>query len=278
MPAGAPWAWAYRWKASGDIARHQQRRRFHMRDLQNEVRWGRFIAVGVLLSCGLAACTPAAPPSAPEKGGAGGSGRAGLPGGGSPDSGAPPSAGSADRATVNPMDAEAGEVAARPDAGTDVPYSPIPGYAVCVLCHGPEGAGTDKGPEIQHPVLDYSTWVVRNGRMHPTFKEPMPKFTIDQVPDAQLEGIFRFLGMLQKPTSGAGLYKDYCLNCHGADARGGVTMRDISAEPLATFIADSRSGHHAGEFSNRREYMPKWTAAELSDAELRLIFDYVDGL
>jgi hypothetical protein len=31
-------------------------------------------------------------------------------------------------------------------------------------------------------------------------------------------------------------------------------------------------------FSNRREFMPSWTAAQLSDAEIRLIFMYVDSL
>jgi mono/diheme cytochrome c family protein len=134
------------------------------------------------------------------------------------------------------------------------------------------------GPEIQHPVVDFSTWVVRNGRVHPDYKLPMLKYTPDMVSDMQLQGIFSFLAARPKPTTGAGLYKDYCENCHGADAKGGVTMRNISAEPVAAFIADSRSGKHPGEFSNRREYMPKWTATELSDAEIRLIFMYVDGL
>ena len=178
------------------------------------------------------------------------------------------------------MDAGSPSGDARPstDVVGDLPFSPIAGFAQCVVCHGPEGAGTPLGPEIQHPVLDFSTWVVRNGRTHPGFMEPMPKFTTVQLTDAQLQGIFMFLAGLPKPTTGQGLYKDYCLNCHGADAKGGVTMRDISAEPVNTFIQDSRSGHHPGEFSNRREYMPKWTAAELSDAELRLIFQYVDTL
>ena len=52
----------------------------------------------------------------------------------------------------------------------------------------------------------------------------------------------------------------------------------LSSEPVNVFIADSRGGHHPGEFENRREYMPKWTPAELSDAELRLIFAYIDSL
>ena len=106
----------------------------------------------------------------------------------------------------------------------------------------------------------------------------MMKYTPEMLSDAQLQGIFAFLAARPKPTTGAGLYKDYCENCHGADALGGITMRPIAAEPVNVFIMDSRAGHHPGEFANRREYMPKWTAAELSDAELRSIFMYVDGL
>ena len=71
------------------------------------------------------------------------------------------------------------------DAAGDLPTSPIPGYAICVPCHGPEGAGVPTmGPEIQHPVVDFSTWVVRNGRMHPGFKLPMMKYTPEMLSDA----------------------------------------------------------------------------------------------
>ncbi len=162
------------------------------------------------------------------------------------------------------------------DAGP--PPSAVPGYAVCGVCHGAEGAGSDKGPEIQHPVIDFSTWVIRNGRMHPGFMLPMPKYAPDQLTDAQLQGIFTYLAKFPKPTTGAALYKDYCQNCHGADGKGGVTMRTLAGKPVTKFLTDVRAGHHPGEFANRREYMPKWTAAELSDAEVRLIFMHVAGL
>ena len=165
------------------------------------------------------------------------------------------------------------------EAASEVASHPVPGYALCVPCHGSEGAGVPMmGPEIQHPVVDFSTWVVRNGRTHPDYKMPMLKYPPEVLSDAQLQGIFTFLGARPKPTTGEGLYKDYCENCHGANAQGGVTMRPIANEPVNAFIMDTRAGHHPGEFSNRREYMPKWTAAELSDAEIRLIFMYVDGL
>ena len=162
--------------------------------------------------------------------------------------------------------------------GLEVGMSTIPGYALCVLCHGANGEGTDKGPEIQHPVVDFATWVVRNGRVHPMYKEPMIKFPEELVSNAQLMGIWTFLQNQPKPTTGMGLYKDYCESCHGADAKGGVTMRPIDTLTVNAFIMDTRAGHHPGEFANRREYMPKWTAAELSDAEIRSIFMYVQGL
>lgn len=246
-------------------------------------------------SCWLAACTaeaPASSESAPTAGGRGGSGGGGgarpgmtgmagaMAGGGGGTGGSGGTAGSSTREDASaPGSRDGGLPASRDGAASDAPSSPISGFALCVVCHGPEGEGLpDKGPEIQHPVIDFSTWVVRNGRVHPAYKEPMMKYTVDQVSDAQLQGIFTFLASPPKPTTGKGLYDDYCANCHGADGKGGVTMRDISSEPVNVFITDSRGGHHPGEFENRREYMPKWTPAELSDAELRLIFAYIDSL
>jgi mono/diheme cytochrome c family protein len=158
------------------------------------------------------------------------------------------------------------------------PTSAIPGYAVCSVCHGPEGAGTIMGPDIQHPVVDFATWMVRNGRMHPSFMLPMPKYLPAQLPDVELQGILSYMAARPKPTSGADLYKDYCQNCHGADGKGGATMRTLAAKPMSEYLTKVRGGHNPGEFANRREYMPKWTPAELSDAEIRLIFTHVSGL
>ena len=166
------------------------------------------------------------------------------------------------------------------NAGTSAGGSAgLAAFAVCMPCHGSDGTGVaGKGPDIQHPVVDYSTWVIRNGRVHPDFPEAMPKFTTDLLSDADLQSILTFLASFPKPTTGAGLFRDYCANCHGADAMGGVTMRPIATEPMSAFPMNVRSGHHPGEFSNRRDFMPKWTAAQLSDAEIQLIFTYVNGL
>lgn len=197
--------------------------------------------------------------------GAGNAGRGGASGGGSAGRGGGSGAGSAGRGgnAGTSSGGSAGQTA----------------FVVCVPCHGSDGTGVaDKGPDIQHPVVDFSTWVIRNGRMHPDYLEAMPQFTTALLSDANLQIILTFLAAFPKPTTGAGLYRDYCANCHGADAMGGVTMRPIATEPMTAFTTNVRSGHHPGEFSNRRDFMPSWTAAQLSDADIRLIFMYVDSL
>lgn len=214
-----------------------------------------------------------------KAGGTGGKTGGGATGGRSGGNGGPTGGNSGTQADASVSAPAKGDAAAAvTDLAPDLPYSPIPGFAICVVCHGPEGAGTVNGPEIQHPVIDFSTWVIRNGRMHPMYKELMPKFVSAVLPDDQLQGIFAFLAKPPKPTTGEGLYKDYCQNCHGADAKGGVTMRPIDAQPMTSYTSHCRAGTHLGDFGNRREYMPKWTATELTDAELRLIFMYVSGL
>lgn len=240
-------------------------------------------AVGSLVAC--TSEPPRRSASAGENGGQageGGSGGSGGSGAGKRDDAGGGGSPAADAASGGGSDAAAAPsdtATAIADASSDIITHAIPGFALCVVCHGAMGEGlADKGPEIQHPVIDFSTWVVRNGRQHPTIKDPMPKFTDAMLSEAQLQGIFAFLAGLPKPTTGKALYEDYCQNCHGADAKGGITMRPIDAEPVATFIADTRAGHHPGEFANRREFMPKWSAAELTDAQIRLIFMYVSGL
>jgi mono/diheme cytochrome c family protein len=211
----------------------------------------------------------------PGSGGAGGSGSGGLVGtGGSAGRG-----GTGGRVGTGGSSSNA-DAGASDGGGMGGGSGTLPaGYAVCAPCHGNEGAGVSgHGPDIQHPVVDFSTWVIRNGRTHPNFPEPMAKFTTDMLPDAQLQGILSYLAARPKPTTGAGLFIDFCANCHGADAKGGVTMRPIDTEPMSAFLMNVRNGHHAGEFSARRDFMPKWTAAQLSDADVRLIATHVGGL
>lgn len=149
--------------------------------------------------------------------------------------------------------------------------------ANCMACHGEQGVGGPLAPEIVHPVRDYSTWVVRNGRAQTTFPMPMAKWGADKLSDAQLMLVYDYLDQPPQPTSGAALYADYCANCHGADGKGGPTMRNVTNE-VAKVLTQTRSGKNVGKFEMRRDYMPAFPTTDISDAELMLIRDYVDSL
>lgn len=146
--------------------------------------------------------------------------------------------------------------------------------ANCRVCHGEQGVGGPLAPEIVHPVRDYSTWVVRNGRAQTSFPMPMDKFDASKLSDAQLMLMFDYLDLPPQPTTGKALFDDYCANCHGADGKGGPTMRPLAneAKEVLTIV---RSGHNVGKFAMRRDYMPAFPASDISDAELQLIRDYV---
>lgn len=148
--------------------------------------------------------------------------------------------------------------------------------ASCKVCHGEQGVGTVLAPETQHPVRDYSTWVVRNGRAQTTFPKPMEKWGPDKLSDAQLTLIWNYLDQPPQPKTGKDLYNDYCANCHGADGKGGPTMRNIVNE-VQNVLKMVRSGKNVGNYAMRHDSMPAFNTMRISDAELTLIHDYVDS-
>lgn len=153
----------------------------------------------------------------------------------------------------------------------------------CSPCHGTRGEGKAMlGPEIQHPVRDFATWVVRNGRMgHPDFKSSvMAGYTEAALPKATLDGIFDWLSTpaLPKPTTGEALFKDFCANCHGADGSGGASGEGITNAPKSEIQEKVREGNGGTQYSKRTGYMPKWSTTELTDAELGLIYDHLQTL
>lgn len=159
--------------------------------------------------------------------------------------------------------------------------APVDGAAIynaqCKVCHEDQGIGGKLGPELQHPVRDYATWVVRNGLPGAAFPKPMEKIGADALSDAELNMVWDYLDKPPQPTTGQALYLDYCGNCHGADGKGGPTTRNILME-LDNLRDKVTNGAHAGDFGNRKEYMPKLKGAKLTDAEIDLIYAYVDSL
>lgn len=248
-------------------------------------------ATSVLLAS--AGCSDDAQPGGPggnvggsAGAGLGGAGVAGLASGGA-------SAGSSTGGTVS----QAGSVGAGSSAGGSAGaggggggagggaggmFSDDPGTRAfqmhCLMCHGEQGVGIVLGPEIQHPVRDFSTWVVRNGLPGVGYLKPMEAIPPAMLSDADLNLIFDYLDKPPQPTTAEGLYKDYCGNCHGADGKGGPTTRDITGDAVDPIEEVVRQGTHLGMYEERNEYMPAYPTTRISDAELQLISDYVDTL
>jgi mono/diheme cytochrome c family protein len=149
--------------------------------------------------------------------------------------------------------------------------------ANCVMCHGEQGIGTLLAPGIQHPMREYFTWVVRNGRAMTTYMKPMEKWGTDKISDADLMLIWDYLDKPPQPTTGQALFIDYCSNCHGKDAKSGPAMHNLANE-VAKINDMVRMGAHPGEYEMRKEFMPVFSTERLPDADLKLIHDYIDSL
>lgn len=151
---------------------------------------------------------------------------------------------------------------------------------LCSTCHGTTGEGTALGPELQHPVAAFSTWVVRNGRDSDSYPGPMIAYPETMVTEQQLEEIWTWLGGLPQPTTGEALYLDYCANCHGANARGGRVAKNIQEKgtELGDLTEKVREGEGGTNYGAAALYMPHWSTSQISDDELTLIAEHLTTL
>jgi len=149
---------------------------------------------------------------------------------------------------------------------------------VCASCHGAEGEGTQRGPEIRNPVAAFATWVIQNGRVgRPWYTDSMPRYTTAMLTSVQMAEIIGWLRSAPHPTSGKALYERFCANCHGDNGRGGPTGKKITDE-IDEVSSIVRKGHGGTNYGKRGDYMPRWSSAELTSAELSAIVDYVSNL
>lgn len=164
-------------------------------------------------------------------------------------------------------------------AGGAEPDGPLDGatlYGInCARCHGAAGVGTDIAPEIQHPPADYFAWVVRHG-LEGAFDPPMSPFDEVSLDDRKLQAIFEYLTQLPQPTTEAGLYADYCANCHGADARGGVAHKTIAGKD--EFLEVLRQGKGGTDYAARTRYMPNFGSSVLDGEVVSELEHYVGAL
>lgn len=145
----------------------------------------------------------------------------------------------------------------------------------CAGCHGAEGEGGDRGPQIRHPVRPYATWIVRNGREGRGYPDEMPDFDEDQVDDTALEEILDRLSSGPKPADGQGLYVMFCGNCHGPTGGGGPVGEGVRGDDLGELREVVRRGKGGSNYGRRGDYMPRWSTEELTDAELARIATFL---
>lgn len=156
------------------------------------------------------------------------------------------------------------------------PTGPTVYASFCAPCHGTSAEGTALAYELRHPDRRLAEWVIRNGRSGVEFPDSqMPAFGPELISDAQLGELFDWLDDYDRPTSGEGLYRDYCANCHGADPRvGGVIREDILGEDDEDILDTVRDGDGDG-IEPRSEYMTTFSPVALSDAEVQSIIDWM---
>lgn len=161
----------------------------------------------------------------------------------------------------------------------------------CGVCHGADAkgvggvnSGKPLGVDARHPVEDYTRWLVRNGssprNTDDTYVAPMPMLDENALSDSDLDQIIESLqdrNVFAQPTTGEDLYLDYCSACHAVDGTGAPTARVLAGRGENT-TRHVLQGHHAGEYTNTREFMPMWDEEAISDAELQLIQDYTNSL
>ena len=150
----------------------------------------------------------------------------------------------------------------------------------CAPCHGNEGQGTDLAYEIQHPPVEYATWVIRNGRPGVEFPDSMMAAWAEAtLSDADVAAILEHLDGFPQPTTGEALYADYCANCHGADAQGGVVgispLDEIIDGDYDKVVDQVRDGDAEGGPGARSNYMPAFGTDALTNAEVDLIVDFL---
>lgn len=148
---------------------------------------------------------------------------------------------------------------------------------LCAECHGSEGQGSELAFQVQNPIVNYATFVIRNGRNSVSFPEDMPDYPADEMSDDDLNSILFFLRQAPKPTDGAGLFARFCANCHGADGRGGevnVNVVEEAQDKPEEVLETVREGEGQSA-AQRFDYMPKFSPQDLSDAEVNKITNFL---
>ena len=150
------------------------------------------------------------------------------------------------------------------------------------MCHGTVGQGVNfLAPEIRHVPAAYAQQVVRKGRFFNGVQTGMVAFptvstdpTVLPITDADLTAVISWLDGQPKPTTGQGLFLDFCGNCHGKDGGGGIQPVKILGETIMAVNQKVRFGEGM-DIAMRNAFMPPEDTNALSDAELAMIEQFI---
>ena len=121
--------------------------------------------------------------------------------------------------------------------------------------------------------------MIRNGRTGGEFPgSEMAAYPEALLDDAEVDAILGWLDAFEQPTTGEGLYLDYCANCHGADAGGGVVEKPIEYEGVHDLLEKVREGEGGTNYGARLQYMPAVASDRLDDDEVTAIAEHIAGL
>lgn len=150
----------------------------------------------------------------------------------------------------------------------------------CAECHGSEGQGSALAFQIQNPIINYATFLTRNGRTSVSFDVDMPAFSESALSNDEMNSVFYFLRQAPKPTDGAGLFARFCANCHGSDGRGGEVNVDVveEAQDKPEEVLETVREGEGVSAAERFEYMPKFSQDDLTDAEVNKITQFLLSL
>jgi mono/diheme cytochrome c family protein len=169
------------------------------------------------------------------------------------------------------------------DAAAGMPAPAAYKASGCNSCHGDNGEGNLVGPEIRFTPKDYAVAVVRGGRKTPNNMPSAmiafgPGTGVGMLSDADLDSINTWQNSFTKPTTGEGLYKAMCGNCHGPMMpTGGSAPIGIQGKSKVEVAMYVRNGNGT-DVSMRATYMPKFDTTLLTDAELALIETYLGSM
>jgi mono/diheme cytochrome c family protein len=138
----------------------------------------------------------------------------------------------------------------------------------CVACHGVDARGNLQGPALANTPLSLRDVINITRRGTPG----MPGYPPNQISDQALVDMYAWfqnpvLDVAREPEQSPWT-RSGCGGCHGADAGGGTATPLTGQEPYDEFRRVVREG---------AEGMPAYSESQITDAELRWMYDWIQA-